>query len=118
MELCLSPDWGTDPWFHFIVNLNRRLLDARMFDRDWDPPQDWRVQSRAEGEKWVLDVGVPFEALELDAAEAGLTCALKLSRYRAKDEILIWPPLGSEAEGGCYVTRTTEPTQYARLVLQ
>ena len=117
MEVCLAPTWGTEPWFHYIVNVNGELHEGRMFDRAWDPPEPWQVESRAEGNRWYLEIAIPFSGFGVDSAGPGSSCALKLARYRAKDEILIWPLEGSEAEGQ-YVTQSCEPIGYAQLLLE
>jgi len=87
LELCLAPQWGRRPWFHLVVSTNGEVLDAREFDRDWDPPEPWRIESRAEGERWIVEVGIPLDDIGADDE-----AQLKIAQYRDKDEILIWPP--------------------------
>lgn len=87
LEVCLAPEWGRQPWFHLVVNANGEALDARDYDRDWDPPTPWAIDSRAEDERWIVEIAVPLA--DIGAADS---VALKLAQYRDKDEILIWPP--------------------------
>lgn len=113
LEMCLAPQWGAEPWFQFVVNTNGETRDARGFDLSWTPDPPWTVRSSVEGDRWVLEMAVPLAAIGSD----GRSCALKLARYRDKDEILIWPPLGAtDAQQWC--RQTPEPDGYAQLELQ
>ncbi len=112
VEVCLAPQWGARPWFHLVVNANGEVLDAREFDRDWDPPAPWPVSSRAEGERWVIDIAIPLA----DIGASG-SVALKIAQYRDKDEILIWPP-ETMADGRQAVSQMPLPRGFAWVVLQ
>lgn len=87
LEVCVAPQWGRAPWYHLVVNANGEVLDAREYDRDWDPPAPWAVGSRAEGDRWIVEIALPIT--DIEASDA---VALKVAQYRDKDEILIWPP--------------------------
>jgi len=112
LEMCLAPRWGVEPWFQFVINANGETRDARGFDLSWTPEPSWVVRSSVAEERWVLELAVPLAAIGSD----GRTCALKLARYREKNEILIWPPLGP-AEGQQWCRQTPEPDGYALLEL-
>ena len=113
MEIYLSPQWGREPWFHFVVNLNGITYDAKGFDRHWDPAVAWTARSEARDKKWLLEVAIPLKAFGL----TGRAFGLKLCHYRAKDEILLWPRLQSE-DGRNYVVYSPDPTGYARAILE
>lgn len=117
VEMYLSAEWGEKPWYHFIVHTSGRTYDARQFEREWDPPAGWYGRSRTEGDKWVLEVAIPFASLEMPGVGSGSRLGLKLCRYRAKDEILLWPSLSPEPDGRYCVVYRPDPTGYAQLVL-
>jgi hypothetical protein len=118
VEMYLTREWGQDPWYHFIVDTSGRTYDAKRFERQWDPPEGWHGRSRAEGDKWVLEVAIPFASLELAEPGAGSKLGLKLCRYKHKDEILLWPPFRQEPGDRYSVLYLPEPRHYAELVLE
>lgn len=116
-EVYLSPRWGGEPWFHFVIHVNGSKYDARGFARDWTPRPDWRVISRADGKKWRLDISIPLSSIGADhSRKEGI--GLKLCHYRAKDEILLWPPLAPGSIDRPHVVCSPDPTSYARLILE
>ena len=117
-EIYLSPRWGVEPWYHFVIHVSGAKYDARGFARDWTPQPDWRVVSRADGKKWRLDIAVPLKSIGLDPPPKGGAIGLKLCHYRAKDEILLWPPLRPGSIGRPHVVYSSDPTSYARLSLE
>ena len=116
-EIYLSPQWGREPWFHFVVHTHGAKYDAVGFDRDWTPKPDWRVRSRAEGKKWVIDVAIPLESMGLARVESAHSIGLKLCHYRAKDKILLWPAMQPGSVGRPHVVYSPDPTSYAKLQL-
>jgi len=117
-EIYLSPQWGVEPWFHFVIHVNGAKYDAYGFARDWTPQPDWRVVSRGDGKKWRLDIAVPLKSIGLDPPPKGGSIGVKLCHYRAKDEILLWPALRPGSIGRPHVVYSPDPTSYARLVLE
>ena len=114
LEICVAPQWGREPWFQFVVNTNGEVRAARGFDLTWAPEPNWSAQSRVEGDRWILQIAIPLAAIEV----TGDSCALKLARYRDKDEILIWPALGPGDAAGYWCRQTPEPDGYALVKLQ
>ena len=123
VEVYFAPKWGRKPWFMFIFNSRHLVADSKGYDRGWNCKPDWHARSRAVGKRWVLEVAIPFEAVQMKSAGNGATCALKLLDYTAKNRIFIWPPLKSVLKEGRYrgrhpVVQSADPTGYAQLVLE
>jgi|GEM_PF-1489756 len=129
IEMNLSPGWGAEPWFNFVVNRIGVLYDAKGFERDWAPPAGWAARSEEMDGRWICEVAIPFESFGMRAPEPGSAFGLKVCRMGHQTpgpvggpwvrlQTLIWPTLAPEREHAYSVTYSPDPTVYARVTLE
>jgi len=120
-EVYLAPQWGREPWFQFVFNDDGIMADSKGFERRWNCTPECRTRSRAEGSRWVFEMVLALEGIELPQVETGARLGLKLHCCVNKDKIFLWPPL-APADGAPPnlhpVIYSPEPTGYAQLVLE
>jgi len=129
LEISLSPRWGSEPWFQFVVNRIGVMYDAEGFERDWDPPSGWTARSEEMDGRWICELAIPFESFELTSPEPGSAFGLKLCRMGHQTpgpegapwirlQTLMWPSLAPEPGHAYSVTYSPDPAGFARMVLE
>ena len=116
VEVFIDPTVDTDTYLHLVVDHTGTVLDSeRGAEAEapkgpaWDGNWEAGVARNADG--WSVEIGVPFETVAADAAQAGDVWRLKIGRDGGKRGPVMWPanPTRSfhsrSADGALYFVR-------------
>ena len=112
--LFFSPRYGETAWYRLDVGTGGNRYDAKGADRAWNPSPDWRIKSKAAGGKWHLALAIPLKAMGAETG-TGHAWGLKLIIRTHKDDLSIWPPVGSAGAGRYCAPDTWDPIYYGKL---
>lgn len=101
-EIYLSPTHSknTDEWYQFIANLAGARYDATVTGqgRKWNPAAEWEAAGKQYDWGWMLEVKIPFAALDRKTPERGDVWAIRLARenygHKSPTELSSWTTSG------------------------
>jgi len=83
VELFLDTTLNRSSYYQLAANLAGTRFDQRGKDRSWDA--DWQVAASKGGDRWTMEIAIPFADVEGGAPEPGSAWGLNLCRNRRGD---------------------------------
>jgi len=92
LEIFLDTNHDKKTYFHYILNTIGTVYDGKCMDEKWNGPVV--VATGREAEFWILEVAIPWKALEITAPTPGTRMGLSLVRNRLQNpcESSQWSP--------------------------
>jgi hypothetical protein len=95
IELFLDPLCSRSSYYQLAANPAGTRYDARGMDAKWDI--DWKVAAQLSGDRWTMEVAIPFAGLDGGTPEPGTLWGLNLCRNREGGLAYAstWAPVGA-----------------------
>lgn len=89
INLFLDPQLSHQNFYHFCVSPRNDRIQETMVDETWDG--EWHSVVKADDEKWVCTIRVPFESVDIKKPEPGDCWGINMMRgIRHAEESNIW----------------------------
>lgn len=96
IEVFVDPFPETEEYFQLVVDRAGNMWDARIDPESSSPRHtawdgEWRAATSQTEEGWILEMAIPFAALEASAPKPGDLWRLRVCRDGGREGSLAWP---------------------------
>lgn len=83
-EIFVAPLWPTPtPYYQFLINPSGAYLDGKIKDKSWEA-KGLKIKTMKYADNYVIEVAIPFSALEVKPPSAGTSWGFNVTRRMVK----------------------------------